>query len=391
MEGSGKNGQPHGEALSAKEKRRRYVSKNKRQKNSSQKHHDRKKATNKLPNNPSSSTRSGKAPYEVAASVNLEHSHSRVSEKGDDSRTNKRMRHEQENSNELMTSQEAPKSPNAVQHKFEVDATDHCETPLEAYKDIVLLLDYWARAIGKARADLIIYDPYYCNGGIKGRLGSLGFKKVLNENEDFYDNIEKGNIPDYDVLLTNPPYSGIHIEKLLKFASGSTISKYSNKRSKNKDSNNAAAGSQKPFLLLLPHFVYTKDYYKRIYSTGVDNPSSPFFLCPCSRYNYVPPSWVTEEGSTAIAKGKVKTAPFPSFWYCSGGKGKTQKDLPVFLAKTYGQSGIFKGFDRKKMQYARCTEHIPREMRGELDTNKKRPNPRARKRMMAKKRKALVS
>jgi hypothetical protein len=118
--------------------------------------------------------------------------------------------------------------------------------------------------------------------------------------------------------------------------------------------------------------------------------SSPFFLCPLSRYSYLPPQWVTHEGSKAIAKGKVRTAPFPSFWYCSGASERTQNDdLTLFLTRNYGKSGVFHGTRDKKarLQYACCTAHIPREMRGELDKNKKRPNPRARKRMLAKKRK----
>lgn len=76
-------------------------------------------------------------------------------------------------------------------HPFQVDETDHCETPLEAYKDIALLLEHFAKAIGKTRANLRIYDPYYCSGGVKQRLASLGFKTVWNENADFYANIQK--------------------------------------------------------------------------------------------------------------------------------------------------------------------------------------------------------
>mmetsp|Transcript_28245 Transcript_28245/g.39750 ORF Transcript_28245/g.39750 Transcript_28245/m.39750 type:complete len:383 (-) Transcript_28245:169-1317(-) len=381
MNGGGKGRQPREKGLTAKEKRRKYVSKKKRQKHSASKNHDKK----------ITSARSEGNSHQVSESTkNLESNIALMGAKVEDFRTKKGMKQRNEISTQVISSQATPESSKVVHHRFEVDETDHCETPLEAYKDIVSILDYWAKCIGKNRADLVMYDPYYCSGGIKGRLGSLGFKNVLNENEDFYDNIEKGSIPEYDVLLTNPPYSGIHIEKLLKFASGSTGRNKSMKKYKNRDSKNSVTGSQKPFLLLLPHFVYTKDYYKRIYPAGDDNLSHPFFLCPRSRYNYVPPSWVSEEGSTSIAKGKVKTAPFPSFWYCNGGKGIAQKDLSSFLVKTYGESGAFKGFDSKKLQYARCTEHIPREMRGELDTNKKRPNPRARKRMMAKKRKAMA-
>lgn len=242
------------------------------------------------------------------------------------------------------------------QHPFEVDATDHCETPLEAYHDVTALLDQIAGSTGKTRASLSIYDPYYCDGGVKSKLNSLGFKNVRNDNEDFYENIKNGKVPDFDVLVTNPPYSGIHVEKLLTFV----------------------AKAAKPFLLLLPHYVYTKDYYQRAFGSKVN----PFFLVPKSRYSYLPPSWV-QNGSTALAKGKVTTSPFPSFWYCRSNKVSSK-----WLTQTYGASGVYR-HDRK-LQYASCPAHIPRDMKGEFDATKKRANPRARKRAAAKKRAALA-
>ena len=102
-------------------------------------------------------------------------------------------------------------------HAFEVDATDHYETPLEAYQDITKLLDQIAKFIGKTRSSLSIYDPYYCDGGVRVKPKSLGFCNVRNDNEDFYNNFENGTVPKFDVLVTNPPYSGIHVEKLLSF------------------------------------------------------------------------------------------------------------------------------------------------------------------------------
>lgn len=104
--------------------------------------------------------------------------------------------------------------------------------------------------------------------------------------------------PDYDVLVTNPPYPGVHMEKLLAFCARPT-------------------GVRKPFFLLLPHFVYKKEYYTR--ALGSDG-SSPwlYFLVPQTRYSYVPPGWVkSNDGSRVLSKGKEETAPFPSFWYCS--------------------------------------------------------------------------
>ena len=46
--------------------------------------------------------------------------------------------------------------------------------------------------------------PYYCAGSVIDRLGALGFGDVRNDNADFYTRIA----PEYDVLVTNPPFSG---------------------------------------------------------------------------------------------------------------------------------------------------------------------------------------
>jgi hypothetical protein len=219
------------------------------------------------------------------------------------------------------------------------------------------LLDQLAKSLGKNRSTLSIYDPYYCNGGVKQKLVSLGFRNVTNRNRDFYEDIAKKSTPDYDILITNPPYSGVHMEKLLTFAS--------------KDGN-------KPFLLLLPHFVYTKDYYARALRS-----KTLFFLVPEARYAYVPPNWVTaSDGSKALAKGKDKTAPFPSFWYCH-----TSDLLPAqWLTQTFGPSGMVRPKHRSKLRYAQSTKEIPRDFKGEFDVTKKRPNPKARKREAKKRR-----
>ena len=56
-------------------------------------------------------------------------------------------------------------------------------------------------------AQVRIYDPYYCNGGVVKRLKQLGFPNVYNRREDFYAVAEAGQCPPHDILLTNPPYS----------------------------------------------------------------------------------------------------------------------------------------------------------------------------------------
>ena len=61
---------------------------------------------------------------------------------------------------------------------------------------------------GEPVADLRVWDPYHCAGGVKSRLGALGFTHVVNDPElDFYDVVDgAAPPPPHDVLVTNPPF-----------------------------------------------------------------------------------------------------------------------------------------------------------------------------------------
>merc|ERR1712232_740924 len=93
-----------------------------------------------------------------------------------------------------------------INHPFQADDADHCETSLQAYEDIAPFLDLVASQLGKSRNTLSIFDPYFCVGTMKKRLMSLGFNTVYNECEDFYSLIREGRVPPHDVLVTNPPF-----------------------------------------------------------------------------------------------------------------------------------------------------------------------------------------
>ena len=101
---------------------------------------------------------------------------------------------------------------------FAADEDDHCETAPEAYGHVASLLRQTATALGIHPVEsLRIYDPYYCNGGVVRRLKRHGFLRVYNCREDFYDKVAKNATPDFDILLTNPPYSGDHPAKIVDF------------------------------------------------------------------------------------------------------------------------------------------------------------------------------
>jgi hypothetical protein len=96
------------------------------------------------------------------------------------------------------------KSSHKQQWNFAVDYNDHFETPLVAYQDIVPFLNHVAKSTGKHPQDLIIYDPYYCQGEMREILLSLGYRNVINRNRDFYSDISAKSIPGmFHVLSCN--------------------------------------------------------------------------------------------------------------------------------------------------------------------------------------------
>ena len=141
----------------------------------------------------------------------------------------------------------------------------------------------------------------------------------------------------------------------------------------------------KPFFLLLPNYVYTKQYYKDIMKE-----INLFYYVPIKfRYYYNPPDWVDKtQGSSALLKGKTSTSPYHSFWYIYGGNDlKTKAFVKEYfrnISKTNEEKTQYKNRIEMLQQRIALCQHIkeiPYELRGELDTQKKkRPNPRARKR-----------
>jgi hypothetical protein len=213
----------------------------------------------------------------------------------------------------------------SIEHPFKADSADHCETPPQAYRDVAPLLDLLATTLGKTRATLRIFDPYFCAGTMKAHLGELGFLSVHNECADFYTNIREGRLPPHDVLLTNPPYSGDHVERLLRFV----------------------ATNAKPFLLLMPNYFCAKPYFlpalteappaksasagggssshARFQSEpgvaaggGQPRSSGPAYLCPIKRYCYWTPKGLRakDQVQAHVSTLGYRTSPFISFWYC---------------------------------------------------------------------------
>ena len=175
-----------------------------------------------------------------------------------------------------------------AEHAFEVDEDDHAETPREAYEDLAPFLHKLAELRGKSAAKLKVLDPYYCDGSVKEHLGALGFTRVKNENKDAY---RKRRWKHYDVLLTNPPYSGDHLERMTE----------------------RLLEDERPFALLLPNWVVKKPYWKTM-----EQRRRPFYLVPAKkRYRFEPPAGLREDKASKTHK---RTSPFPTFWYVHGGQ-----------------------------------------------------------------------
>lgn len=220
-------------------------------------------------------------------------------------------------------------SPHALpEFPFSTDPDDHCETPLQAYRDILPFLNFLrqqqqprtAKATttptekSSATSSLHIYDPYYCNGAVKRNFATLGFDQVYNVKEDCYRVWESDKAPAFDVLVTNPPYSGDHIERLCQQVMASNKS--------------STVFSNRPWLLLLPNWVHKKDFYKQAIALNKSKSGNhaasvascqPFYLVPHKRYVYEPPRNFRQAKKSDV---HVKSSPFVSMWYIWGGTKK---------------------------------------------------------------------
>jgi len=141
---------------------------------------------------------------------------------------------------------------------FDAHVGDHFETSLAAYEDIVRLLQFAARAKARrhgrpavgAEAKLRIYDPYFCSGRMPKLLRELGFPRVINRCRDFYRDAAEDALPRFDVLLTNPPYSGDHKERLFDFIV-------------ERQRRAGTLGYPEPFFVLLPSWTVGKVFYRK--------------------------------------------------------------------------------------------------------------------------------
>lgn len=178
---------------------------------------------------------------------------------------------------------------------FVPDPLDHAETPFCAYRDILPVLSLVEKSI---ESNPIIYDPFYCNGAVVNHFQNLGFFNVINKCEDFWGRVNsKTEFPNHDILITNPPFSGDHIPRLL----------------------NLLVCHEKPFCLLLPRWVLSKKYW---FDLPVSFRHKIIFCGPTnSPYIFSAPSNLTKgiRSSLNITNDTipVKTGYFDCIWFCN--------------------------------------------------------------------------
>jgi hypothetical protein len=274
-----------------------------------------------------------------------------------------------------------------AQWSFETNYNDHFETPQQAYADIMPILECRSlEALGTAPGtvstrcgttsgsdalrSLRIWDPYYCQGAVRKALVALGCapEHVINENRDFYADVEAGALPAHDVLVTNPPYSGEHKQRLLAFLLAQAQAAASADRppatSGPSDEPPARHGGRHvarwcPFLLLLPAWMAVNEYWSgflerlaivwgreqwraararcqkrpRRARRLLERRAGVFYVCPTARYEFSHPE----------STGKAR-APFHSVWFCGGFATESARRRAVRALRPARRSGSLEVF-----------------------------------------------
>jgi hypothetical protein len=167
----------------------------------------------------------------------------------------------------------------ASSHPFQTDPHDHAETPFSAYVDIEPFLFGIALQMKSNKARLRLWDPYYCEGSVLKHLDRLGFANVRNDNVDFYATIAEDHTPPFDVLITNPPFSGDHMERFLTYV----------------------AGISQPWLALMPQFVAQKRYFHAFKAAAAEaGRELPVYIGPSrTAYAFTAPA-TASDGATLL-------------------------------------------------------------------------------------------
>ncbi|KAL3801813.1 hypothetical protein HJC23_001209 [Cyclotella cryptica] len=256
----------------------------------------------------------------------------------------------------------------ASKYPYPTDYNDHFETPLRAYSDILPLMQnvmnerlrcHQSDTKSSRSTEFTIYDPYFCTGRAATMLGKIfGECKtqstkvhIQHEKRDFYKDIRQNKIPQHDILVTNPPYSGNHKERCLEFAV---------KQLKSHD---------RPFFLLMPNYVASKEYFRKVV---LEESVQTVFVAPSSSQPY---EYDHPEGTG------YDTPPFQSVWFCGFSHGGTDRKMSMGTLRDHfvkSHSSDSCGKDNGTPRIAFSVEEL---IRMGCISGEKRKNPRQRKKI----------
>jgi hypothetical protein len=188
-------------------------------------------------------------------------------------------------------------------HTFHSKFNDHFETPFNAYADLEPILDHIKNK------QQVIYDPFYCQGSMVSHLRRLGFNNVINRNEDFWQVLKEKTVPEFDVCVTNPPYSDQDKERCVQFM----------------------VNSKRPGFVLLPSYCANKTWMKRALSG-----QECFVIRPKEDYQF---AHIQNKGH--------KKSPFHSSWFCLNLKYDEMKGVSPLVQKLESLGSVGVSFKKR--------------------------------------------
>ena len=183
-------------------------------------------------------------------------------------------------------STKACKPPSKPCVPFKHDFNDSFETPFLAYTHLLPIINHLKTLPTLQPDNLTVYDPYYCQGSASHRISQCYSCICINENRDFYADLNGISWPDHDYVVTNPPYSEDHKARCLEAV-----------REK--------LGTRYGYAVLMPEYVKEKSYYREGVAGGEGREWVDFSVKPEVSYDY----------DHFEGKG-FQRSPFKSAWFC---------------------------------------------------------------------------
>jgi len=212
------------------------------------------------------------------------------------------------------------------------------------------------------RKEVVLYDPYFCTGRAATLLNKMFQQnhkesrpkiRIQHEKRDFYQDLSQNTVPHHDIFITNPPYSGDHKERCLNFCV------------------EQLKADGRPFFLLMPNYVATKDYLRKSVSKACRGSKriQLVYVIPSAKrpYEYDHPEGTGHE-----------TSPFASVWFCGLGYGSDEGPIQQVRDAFTGFHASHSDGETGSPKMATSLQEL---IRVGGVSGEKRKNPRQRKKM----------